>query len=639
MRHPSVKRRLSDETYDDEDGIHSKINDDGSVSNYFDKRKLRIAPRSTLQFKVGPPFEVKGTYGEVIDTSTGKVVKFQITPRIDRGFDNIDDEWVGYKRNYFTLVTTFQACEFPLEKFLGSEFQLNLTENYCSYEIDVKYFAVMIKARMEDEMTEINLVQHTAKRDKGPQFAPEMCPLVPSELPQHQTIREASNVRNTTKMKKYDSTFYFHRDQEISKYGPKAVLHTYPKNSIQKVARYERVQFASSINMKKPGQQSRHFSLYVILGAVVEGKVLGVDFQSRRCDRITMNNGEQGVFIHLQEMNTPPLIIRGRSPSNYNSSQRTSIRTLSLPTLSVSVNSKTDENTRIDGVSSKTVPGATTPGLKEIKRKCGRPPKSLQVDQVRRNTTYDENVCVENKIDEGLNKENSGRRIQTIEHIENMLSKKVSPNCARGVLQTLNGVDNIIPPREFQVFKDHQVFTKRHSVNLRDIELRNINVPILKDKPIIDDSDPSSSAIFGLPVRSVSENNQYDIRNYSYDNDQSDNSIGSSKKWRLFGPSSSSDCSSSFNIDEVSIENMSHIENIPENLRLLGTQRQICSSTKDGGLVISTCRTIGDTINYQVNDPDISLEVIRAGGIWKSFEVVHSDHEEGGLIYEELDFV
>ena len=41
----------------DDGMIMTRINDDGSTSNYFDKRKLKIAPRSTLQFKVGPPFE------------------------------------------------------------------------------------------------------------------------------------------------------------------------------------------------------------------------------------------------------------------------------------------------------------------------------------------------------------------------------------------------------------------------------------------------------------------------------------------------------------------------------------------------------------------------------------------------------
>ncbi|CCC68791.1 hypothetical protein NCAS_0B07070 [Naumovozyma castellii] len=302
----------------DDGMIMTRINDDGSTSNYFDKRKLKIAPRSTLQFKVGPPFEPHKKYGNIFDKRTEKLVQFKVVPRIDRGFDHIDEEWVGYKRNYFSLVSSFEIQDYKLEDFLDGSYKLEMDGHYHN----VNYFAINIKARTADELSEINLVQHTAKRDKGPQFSPTMCPLIPSVLPQHQIIREVSNVRNVQKMKKYDSTFYFHRDQKLSQFQPGSLLFSYPDDCIQKVARYERVQFSSSINVKKPDQQNKYFKLHVLFGVVITATAYEVSQFPCSYDKITTADDTECYFIHLQELITPPLIIRGRSPSNYTSSKQ-----------------------------------------------------------------------------------------------------------------------------------------------------------------------------------------------------------------------------------------------------------------------------------------------------------------------------
>lgn len=322
------ERELSTEQEEDAPVILTQLNEDGTTSNYFDKRKLKIAPRSTLQFKVGPPFELVRNYCPVVESQTGRTLDLRIIPRIDRGFDHIDEEWVGYKRNYFTLVSTFETTNCDLDTFLKSSFDLQIGDSTLENEPRVQYFAIKIKAKNDDDETEINLVQHTAKRDKGPQFCPSVCPLVPSPLPKHQIIREASNVRNITKMKKYDSTFYLHRDHvNNEEYGVDSLLLSYPEDSIQKVARYERVQFASSISVKKPSQQNKHFSLHVILGAVVDPDTFCDVRPGISYDEIALKNGSKGIFVYLQEMKTPPLIIRGRSPSNYASSQRITVRT------------------------------------------------------------------------------------------------------------------------------------------------------------------------------------------------------------------------------------------------------------------------------------------------------------------------
>lgn len=395
--------------------IQTHINDDGTTSNYFDKRKLKIAPRSTLQFKVGPPFELVDNYSTVFETSTSEPILFQLNPRIDRGFDFIDDEWVGYKRNYFTLVSSFETPGLELDAFLNGSYSIQLHNTNAIPDVKIKYFAVKIKAKSDDDQTEISLVQHTAKRDKGPQFTPATTPLIPSELPQHQIIREASNVRNFDKMRKYDSTFFFHRDRNPEEYDVNGIVSSYPIECIQKVARYERVQFASSINVKKPSQQNKHFRLHIILGAVTSppsdlSPYAAYNSSLNMCDEEVLEDGTREYFVPLQEMQTPPLIIRGRSPSNYTSSQRIAVRTNS--SLSLGKKSSASPN---NPILTSQQPVSSPISSSPLKKKVGRPAK--RGAKVSEPTSVPPSVVKTNIKEAGYR---ASRRVETIEHIERL---------------------------------------------------------------------------------------------------------------------------------------------------------------------------------------------------------------------------
>lgn len=341
-----------DENFDDsgdlepEYVIKTRINEDGTISNYFDKRKLRIAPRSTLQFKVGPPFYSGGRFRNLRCVETGELMNLKLLQRIDRGFDNIGDDWVGYKRNYFTLVAAFTIDGWDYKKFLSHSFTIDAlpandetvegsdicfnvrkySDLHSDRTLPVEYFAVKIRAT-DDHDNDIPLVQHTAKRDKGPQFSPDICPIIPSPLPNHQVIREASNVRNIVKKQKFDPTFHFYRNKELNNYPIDTILGLYPDNCIKKVARFERVQFSASNNVDKHFDQNRFFKLHVMFGvAVTESSLINSEFlQSEESKEIFENtsepfelpNGRKYIFLHIEEMETPALIIRGRSPSNY----------------------------------------------------------------------------------------------------------------------------------------------------------------------------------------------------------------------------------------------------------------------------------------------------------------------------------
>lgn len=254
--------------------------------------KKKLAPRSSLQFKVGPGFSPTITELPIYDNE-GELVSPVLCPRIDRGFDRIDNEWIGYKRNYFTLVSTFYLKDTSFQKFASNKYY---TLNSKGTKLNIKYFGIRLVARCAEDKSSVSLVQHTAKRDRGPQISPPIHPTVPSELPDHYIIKQAANVRNTSKIARFNSVFYFDKNNHDSNHFNIDGLVNYPSNKILKVARYERIQFASSITQKKYHLNYRHFKLYVELVGFI---------------------GDDDEPITLAYTETPPLIIRGRSPSNY----------------------------------------------------------------------------------------------------------------------------------------------------------------------------------------------------------------------------------------------------------------------------------------------------------------------------------
>lgn len=240
--------------------------------------------------------------------------------RIDRGFEvGENGNWIGYKRNYFTLVLSFTLDNFDQEKFLQSKFY-TFDKNRAAAsgavgapKVDISYFAIRLVAKCSDDDVSISLIQHTAKRDKGPQFPPPIYPAVPGDLPDHDTVKSSCNKRNGNKIENMNKIFYFDRldyynDNNIDSMKNDTILKNYPSDLIAKVARFERIQFTSSIRVKSTTVNLRYFTLNVELLGIVEDEDMQI----------------QPLLLSLIE--TPPLIIRGRSPSNYHKDKTSGYR-------------------------------------------------------------------------------------------------------------------------------------------------------------------------------------------------------------------------------------------------------------------------------------------------------------------------
>lgn len=255
----------------------------------------KLAPRSSNQYRIGPPFGPTEVITPIFDDKFVSCTP-EISARIDRGFDFIDGGWVGYKRNYFTLVTCFRFHNQPLDichkrKFLYADF---------GKLVQIKAFKLSIRHTcLDKENFRTTLVQHTAKRDRGPQSEPPEYLAVPGELPVHEIMKELANIRNGSKISFYDSLFFIlNEEREAAAKRKRGILSTYPKEGrIAMVGRYERIQFQSvPICSKRYGGAFKGLTFLVV-------QLVGVN--------------ENGTEVVLADTTSVPLTVRGRSPLNY----------------------------------------------------------------------------------------------------------------------------------------------------------------------------------------------------------------------------------------------------------------------------------------------------------------------------------
>ena len=287
--------------------------------DFLDTTNRKVAPRSSDLFKIGPQFSETRHHQDIYCKRNDMDVNPILEARIDRGFEvGENGTWIGYKRNYFTLVAAFSFENFSLDRFIQNRFYTyekasKNGESVGENKVEISYFAIRLVAKCSDDDVSISLVQHTAKRDKGPQFPPPIYPAVPGNLPDHDTVRASCNKRNGSKIENMNKVFYFDRaayydHTNLDTFKDDSVLKNYPSDSIAKVARFERIQFTSSIRLKSTSINSRYFTLHVELLGIVE------------------NEDAQIQPLLLSSIETPPLIIRGRSPSNYHKDRTSGYR-------------------------------------------------------------------------------------------------------------------------------------------------------------------------------------------------------------------------------------------------------------------------------------------------------------------------
>jgi hypothetical protein len=235
---------------------------------------------------LGPQFMPSKQFTNVWTSDRSKRVKFAVNGKVDKGFFLADNDWTCYRRNYFQVSGTF-ACN-VISASLPTPTEAHTAdfdpsqEAACIVEDNGQYFPVHgymigISARIAAGDKKIDLVQHTSKRDKGPQLVPKPRP-----------IRAGGNAIQSQ----------LHRLLASSQLSSAITNQT--------VATFERIQFKSATaNNGKRRAAQQYYVVDVELFAEIDNYE---------------NGGTR--LVKIASSSSSPLVVRGRSPGHYSDIDR-----------------------------------------------------------------------------------------------------------------------------------------------------------------------------------------------------------------------------------------------------------------------------------------------------------------------------
>lgn len=215
-----------------------------------------------------------------LQASDGQIIRPEIFGRIDKGFFIADNDWTCYRRNYFSL-----NCSYTLHPTLPNG-NIHIMQHAGSSP-QVVGFALSIAAVVDGrDGKSTELIQHTPKRDKGPQVKPARIPVAPRPPP-------------AAGMYGGDGSLGGPRSLYESNFGQNP-------NAPQTEATFERIQFknATANNGKRRAAQ-QYYHLLIELFADIGAQQHG---------------GER--WVKIASRMSVPMVVRGRSPGHYHSERR-----------------------------------------------------------------------------------------------------------------------------------------------------------------------------------------------------------------------------------------------------------------------------------------------------------------------------
>ncbi|TVY23955.1 Meiosis-specific transcription factor [Lachnellula hyalina] len=255
---------------------------------------LRGVPLSPSSSGFASPTNMEGSLGGTacpplnateliyeIQTGDGQNLRPEIFGRIDKGFFQADGDWTCYRRNYFSL-----NCSYTLQPALPTGTIFLAQNGHKGYQ--VYSFAMSIAAVVDGrDGKSIELVQHTPKRDKGPQEKPGRVTLAPRPPALHGMYGDGGLGSSSRGGSLYDNPGFGQNP-----------------NQPQVEATFERIQFknATANNGKRRAAQ-QYYHLLIELFA---------DVGQQHPDR----------FVKIAFRMSAPMVVRGRSPGHYQSERR-----------------------------------------------------------------------------------------------------------------------------------------------------------------------------------------------------------------------------------------------------------------------------------------------------------------------------
>lgn len=249
-----------------------------------------------------PPFASQEDFHEI--HCDGHVVKPTIEAKIEKGFFYSSDAcWTCYRRNYFSV-----QCSYTLTPHCSNR-TMYLSRSGGKGQEQIQAMAMCLSAAVDGSAGKnIELVQHTPKRDKGPQTAIQLTKLSPTPPGGKLPHLHADSQGYTHSLPPFgqassasafappylpfqgvqDSPAVQHQDQQPT--SPTAHQHT-----------FERIQFKSATaNNGKRRAQQQYYHL------IIE---LHVD--------VRQNHNSTPNWVKVAQRASSQVVVRGRSPSHY----------------------------------------------------------------------------------------------------------------------------------------------------------------------------------------------------------------------------------------------------------------------------------------------------------------------------------
>jgi len=232
-------------------------------------------------------------------SADGHVVQPEIHARVDKGFFLSDRDWTCYRRNYFSVVCSYSlmpaTCSLPLS--------VRRTTN--SHPEQIIGFAMCISAVVDAAGGKpVDLVQHTPKRDKGPQHKPAKIKLSPQPAG-GMTFGGAPSpvMQQGHQQMEHDYSFQQQPQQQPTQ---------------QHVAQFDRIQFKSATaNNGKRRAAQQYYHLIVELYADIGSSPSSAPGQPN-------SQGSDAGWVKIAYRLSAPMVVRGRSPGHYADERRTS---------------------------------------------------------------------------------------------------------------------------------------------------------------------------------------------------------------------------------------------------------------------------------------------------------------------------
>jgi meiosis-specific transcription factor NDT80 len=236
-----------------------------------------------------PPFNAQETWGNI--TCEGSTVTPNIDAKIEKGFFFSGDRvWTCYRRNYFAVNVSYQLTPWIANARMYLEQAGKPAEQ-------IQSMAVSLAAAVDGSTGKtIELIQHTPKRDKGPQLAMKkelLAPTPPGKSHEHGGYG-LSNFHQTSTVAGPQLPLQSESDSS-QQYSPTSHASSNYQHS------FERIQFKSATaNNGKRRAQQQYYHLIVELWANVQ----------------TPREPEPR-WVKIAARLSSPVVVRGRSPSHY----------------------------------------------------------------------------------------------------------------------------------------------------------------------------------------------------------------------------------------------------------------------------------------------------------------------------------